>query len=90
MSNQDEILKKLNEKEEKRKSSVIGRMISTNNEHTNSSTIIIEPTIKEVRSKRINLLTKPSIYEKSMDKAKSLNLSLNEVINQFLEKWTEE
>lgn len=89
MSNQEDILQKLNERESKRKNSVIGKMISTNNEISHSSTITIETTNKEVRSKRINLLTKPSLYEKSMKKAKSLDISLNEVINQFLEKWTE-
>lgn len=44
-----------------------------------------EPIKKEQKSKRLNLLLKPSIYEKLEAKAKEFNLSMNELVNQIID-----
>ena len=44
----------------------------------------------ETRSKRVNLVVKPSVYRKAKTKCEELNISLNECINQFLEKWSQD
>jgi predicted HicB family RNase H-like nuclease len=43
---------------------------------------------EEARSKRVNLLVKPSMYKMATDKCKSMGMSLNECINQLLENWS--
>ena len=42
---------------------------------------------EETRSKRVNLVVKPSVYNMAKAKCDSINISINECINQFLEKW---
>ena len=44
----------------------------------------------ETRSKRVNLVVKPSVYGRAKAKCDRLNISLNECVNQFLEKWSKE
>jgi len=44
----------------------------------------------ETRSKRVNLVVRPSIHGLAKAKCDRLNISLNECINQFLEKWGSE
>jgi len=44
----------------------------------------------ETRSKRVNLIVKPSVYNRAKEKCDTLNISLNECVNQFLEKWGKE
>jgi len=52
---------------------------------------IITPKEKEeTRSKRVNLVIKPSVYAAAQRKCKKLNISMNECINQFLETWGKE
>lgn len=53
-------------------------------------TIIIAADKKEARSQRVNLLIKPSVLSAAKKKCKRLNISLNECMNQFLEKWSAE
>lgn len=44
-------------------------------------------TIKrETKSKRINLLVRPSVYEAVVAKAEAEGVSVNELINSFMEK----
>ena len=51
--------------------------------------IVISPKKKEeARSKRVNLLLQPSLYEKAQKKCKKTGVSMNECINQLLEIWT--
>lgn len=50
--------------------------------------IIVISEKAETRSKRVSLLVKPSVHEASLEKCKNLGISLNECINQFLEKWS--
>jgi len=45
---------------------------------------------EETRSKRVNLIVKPSVYYMTKEKCEKLNISLNECINQFLEKWSKD
>ena len=44
----------------------------------------------ETRSKRVNLVIKPSVHSRATAKCARMNISLNECINQFLEKWSAE
>ena len=53
--------------------------------------IITGPQEKEeIRNKRVNLVVKPSVHQLAKAKCERLNISLNECINQFLEKWSKE
>lgn len=53
--------------------------------------IVIVPKEKEeIRSKRVNLVVRPSIYAAAQKKCKKLDISMNECINQFLETWIKE
>jgi predicted HicB family RNase H-like nuclease len=53
--------------------------------------IVIVPKEKEeIRSKRVNLVVRPSVYAAAQRKCKKLNISMNECINQFLETWIKE
>ena len=45
---------------------------------------------EEIRSKRVNLVIKPSVYNMAKAKCVRLNISLNECLNQFLEQWSKE
>lgn len=45
-----------------------------------------EPEKKELKSKKVLLLIKPSIYERIQTKAEKYSLSTNELINQILEQ----
>ena len=44
----------------------------------------------ETRSKRVNITVRPSVYSKAKEKCGKMNISLNECINQFLDKWSKE
>ena len=60
-------------------------------EKSEETKVTIEKEIKEeTRSRRVNLVIKPSVYIKAKKKCETLNISLNECINQFLEKWGKE
>lgn len=53
--------------------------------------IVIVPREKEeTKSKRVNFLIKPSVYNKAQKKCEELGISLNECINQFLANWVKE
>lgn len=45
-----------------------------------------EPEKREIRSKKVLLLMKPSLFEKIQAKAADYSLSTNELINQMLEQ----
>lgn len=49
--------------------------------------VVITAAKKEARSKRVNLLVTPSAYAAAKAKCDRLGISVNEAINQFLEKW---
>lgn len=51
-------------------------------------TLIIIPQKEEVKSKRVNLLLKPSLHEKMQKKCKKLGISVNDCVSQLLEIWT--
>lgn len=52
--------------------------------------LIVAKERVEIRSKRVNLVVKPSIYAAAQTKCKRLDISMNECINQFLEAWIKE
>jgi len=53
--------------------------------------VVIEDRKKEeTRSRRVNLVIKPSVYDAARKKCAGLNISFNECVNQFLEKWGNE
>ena len=86
---------KLEDRENKRKSSVINSMINeTNINESDQQTqkgFVIEPKDKEeTRSKRVNLLVQPSVYKKAEKKCEKLGISVNECLNQFLSNWVKE
>ena len=45
---------------------------------------------EETRSRRVNFVIKPSVYDMARNKCDKMGISLNECINQFLEKWSKE
>ena len=82
----------LEERENKRKKSIVNSMISDTPEEIKtqnvSADINIVPKAKaETRSKRINLLVTPSVYADAQRKCNEMGISLNECINQFLTNW---
>lgn len=85
------------EREKKRENKgVVASMISNNQGETladkeNEKKTIIKPKEKkETRSRRINIVVKPSTFEGLQKRCKNLNISMNECINQFLEGWIKE
>lgn len=59
---------------------------NSNNRKTKERIIkMVGATKKELKSRSIHILVKPSIYETLQTTAKSKKISLNEVINQLLE-----
>ena len=101
MSKED-IANKLEQREAKRKQSVVKNMISDQNLNIQTEqekkeaegkmkvSDFITITSKETRSKRISSLVRPSIYVKVKKKCKKMGLSVNDVINQLLEQFSEE
>lgn len=85
----------LAERENKRKNSVVGAMLSESSEGADAEIvrhgeINITPKAKaETRSKRVNLLIPPSLYIEVQEKCKDMGISLNECINQFLTAWVQ-
>ena len=85
----------LSERENKRKQSIVGTMISDlpenpDGKNISRNSINIVPKLKtETRSKRINLLITPSVYDEAQKKCGKIGISLNECINQFLKNWTQ-
>ena len=86
----------LSERENKRKQSIVGTMISdvtpenTDGKNISQNNINIVPKLKtETRSKRINLLITPSVYDEAQKKCEKIGISLNECVNQFLKNWTQ-
>lgn len=49
----------------------------------------INPEFIETKSKRVQLLVQPSVYEAVKAKAKAEGISTNEAINEALRKYTE-
>jgi hypothetical protein len=94
----------LEERENKRKQSVVGAMLSDISDisepedsgfQDSSQNIdigveidIVSKPKTETRSRRINLLVTPSVYAEAQKKCKQMGISLNECINQFLTNWT--
>ena len=67
--------------------SIVGAMISDNN--LVAAPTVIAPEKAEPKSQRVNLLVRPSLYAAVKDKCGDLGISVNEAVNQLLEKWVE-
>jgi len=82
----------LAERESLRKKSVVGAIAGINEpEQKSAENIIVVPKEKaETRSKRVNLLVKPSVFAKAKKKCKKIDITLNECMNQFLESWIDQ
>lgn len=62
-----------------------------NNEHKQQTTnagFSIEKPQREVKSKRVNLVLQPSLYEKAQGVARANGISFNEMITQILQQIT--
>ena len=99
----EDVAKALQEREVRHRQSVVKAMIempATEQEQPEpieaaeeqaGDGVIIAPKAKqETRSKRVNLLAKPSTVKEAEKKCKRLGISLNEAMNQFLENWIQQ
>lgn len=99
MSKED-IMNKIEQRDAKRKQGVVKAIVSDeltqeqpeqSQEQQAGDGVIIAPKVKqETRSKRVNLLAKPSTVKEAEKKCKRLGISLNEAMNQFLENWIQQ
>lgn len=91
----------LQERENKRKKSIVGSIAGIEDKTTAEPkekevdskngkldlSFLEDKRKTETKSKRISFLVKPSVYEKSKVKSKEIGVSMNEVINSFLEEF---
>ena len=87
----------LKEREAKRKNSLIAMFAGvpegmeekgfTDIQFTAQDIKIMPKHRAEVRSKRVSLLTTPSLYAEAQKKCEKMGISINECINQFLTNW---
>lgn len=78
------------EREQKRSQSVVKSIVSYEsqlNEQDDTQDIVKKKDKVESKSKRLNLLIKPSTYTKAKKKCDKLGISFNECINQLIENW---
>jgi len=61
---------------------------SNKSEKSLGNTLVVNIQTQEKKTKRINLLLKPSVYNSAMSKCKREGVSLNEVVNKLLEAWS--
>ena len=55
---------------------------------TNGAEYRLNPALVEKKTKRVQLVLQPSLYEKTKDKAHKMHLSLNEFVHALLESAT--
>ena len=89
----------LKEREAKRKNSLIAMFADMPEEKAEPEVMDIQLTTQDInivakqktetRSKRINLLTTPSLYAEAQKKCDKMGISLNECVNQFLTNWVQ-
>lgn len=68
---------------------VVSAMISDQNT-VGVSSAVVKKEKEETKSKRVNFLVRPSIYEKVRAKCDETGVSMNDAVNQLLEKWVQE
>jgi hypothetical protein len=66
---------------------IVGSLIQENTVSTADPVGVKEKV--ETRSKRVNLLVKPSVYDEVKKKCKKTGRSFNDVVNILLEDWIE-
>lgn len=57
-------------------------------QHTTNAGFSIEKPQREIKSKRVNLVLQPSLYEKAQEVARDNGISFNEMITQMLRQIT--
>lgn len=70
--------------------SIIGEMISNANTVGSVSNAVVVKEKPENKSKRVNFLVKPSTYDAVKAKCEKMGISVNDAVNQLLEKWIAE
>lgn len=73
-----------------KKRSIVGGIISDENNKRAVAHAVVKPVEKETRSARLYPLVKPSVKADFEKKAKDMGLTVNEVLNQLIEAWTYE
>ena len=51
---------------------------------------VFTPQKGEAKSRRVNFVIRPSVHDRAKKKCNRLGISLNDCVNQFLEKWADE
>lgn len=51
--------------------------------------LVVLPEQRETRSQRKQIMLQPSVHKRAEAKCKSLNISMNEAINQLLKNWVD-
>ena len=100
MMAKDDVASKLQQREERRRSSVVASMVNAPvmqpvNAGEKADLIlqpmpVVAPGNREVRSRRKQILLQPTIHDLAEAKCRKLNISMNEVINQLLGGWVDE
>lgn len=98
--NKEDTINKLEQREARRRRSIVKSMISDpqpaeqeppQKQQAGAKANALDfITAKETRSKRIGILVRPSVYQEVQKKCKKMGLSVNNVINQFLERFIDE
>ncbi len=79
---------RLQQREEKRKQSIIESVIKNEpDKNETSSPVVVQKEKAEKRSRQIIILTKPSIHKEVQKRCKKIGISVNECMNQLLENW---
>lgn len=77
------------ERQERRKKSVVAQIAGVSEKESSEQTVIKLKPKQETRSKKFPVSVKPSLHHAAQKKATDTGYSLNEVVNQLLEKWVE-
>ncbi|MCL1914717.1 MAG: type II toxin-antitoxin system HicB family antitoxin [Eubacteriaceae bacterium] len=79
----------LEERETKRRASVVGMLTSAGAEAdvAPKAEIVLQPKKGQTKSQKFLASMPPSLYEKVKKKAGSEGISVNEAVNQLLELW---
>lgn len=107
MAKKEDISEQLREREERRKKSVVGSMISSPPlqsaeipEETSKPEPEVKPPVQpgvevllikksETKSRRKQITLHPSVHDRAAAKCARLDISMNDVINQLLDKWSD-
>lgn len=94
----EDTVNKLEQREARRRQSIVKAMISDPQPAAQPEPVRKQKspgvsdflTVRETRSKRFSVLMRPSVHLKAQQKCERLGITLNDVINQLLEKFVSE